>query len=362
MAQFPYIYQTGFESGAVDTGGAETDTGSKGSYVHYVDLQRKYGFLPWRGAYCYLIDQTAGNTTEVIQTVAGFDVSASNYWSFGFAFYAKNTEMANGDRSTIAACKATATNEVTLQLYYTTAAGLQLLLTETASTAVGSNPVCSLSENEWHWIEMYGKVDAGGGNDGTAYLVVDGNAIGNIGSLDQGAFTDLIVGLTDIDAGHNNGYYAFDDIYVSGVDTSAVRIGYRSRFSMTPHVSAIATSTYGEHIFLGPGTLREVTLLTAAAGDLIRVYDTDRAYSSGDYGPMISEANFSSGYPVIAGPLEFQRGCYVKITAAGAAGARGVVSIDPAPCEGYSKALYYGNEANLKRYAMNGRKELPGSM
>jgi hypothetical protein len=357
MAQFPYLYQSGFEAGAVDAGGAITDTESKSSYMHYIEMIPRYGITPWRGAYSWVIDQATGTTTACLQTIAGFNVSDTNYWSIGFAFYAKDTLMATGERSTIMEGNSgTTTNEFTLDLYYTTAAGLQLLLTETAATAVGSNPVCALTENEWHWIELYG---VNGSAAGTVYLNVDGNLIGGVTSLAQGAFTDLYFGLSVIAAGHNAGVYAFDDILISGVDTSAVRIGYRNRYPMNPHVSAISTVTYGEHIFVGPGTIAEASLLTANAGDILRLYDTDTGYTTGTYN-LVAEANYSSGMPIISGPLKFERGCYCAITAAGSNGARGIVNIAQDPPCGYPIAACYGNKANLKYLAIH-RTRLTGN-
>jgi len=362
MAQFPFLLQSGFEAGATNFDTAITDTETKSSYPHYTTTATKWGFLPWRGAYCWVIDQStgAGTTTDVYQTQAAFNVAATYYWSVGFAFYAKNTTMADGDRTSIVVCSAGATDETVLQLYYTTAGGLQLLLSEANDTAVGSNPVTPLSENEWHWIELHGVVDPGA-NDGTANLVLDGRAIGSLASLNQGDFTDLFVGLLNIDAGHNAGIYAFDDITVTGIATTAVRVGYKSQYPMNVHVSAISTSSYGEHLFIGPGTVRELDLLTANAGDCIRLYDTDRAYTTGTYG-AIAEADYSASVTYLVGPFEFKRGCYCVTTAAGANGARGLVYIDPAPTDGYAKALYYGFPQNLMNYALTTRKELAGNM
>jgi hypothetical protein len=359
VAQFPYLLTSGFESGATNFDTAITDTESKSSYPHYTTLAQKYGFTPYRGAYCWLVDQSTGGgtTTAVYQTQAAFNVTATNYWSVAFAFYAKSTTMADGNRTSLV--WANSTKEFCLQLYYTTAGGLQLLLSETAATAVGSNPVVPIEENKWHWIELYGVLDPGS-NDGTASLVYDGVLIGTVTSLDQASFTDLYVGLQDIDAGHTAGLYAFDDIYASGINTSAVRIGYRSQFPTNIHVSAPASAAYGEHLFLGPGTIKGAQLLTAAAGDNIRFYDTDRAYTTGTYGE-VAELDFSAGVTFLPDPIEFSRGCYCLVTPGGAAGARGLIQIDLAPECGRSKAMYYGYPDNLKRYAITTRQELTGN-
>uniref|UniRef100_A0A6M3JWD3 Uncharacterized protein n=1 Tax=viral metagenome TaxID=1070528 RepID=A0A6M3JWD3_9ZZZZ len=366
MAQFPYLYATGFEAGAVDTGGVLTDTDAKSGYQHYTASVASYSITPFRGAYSWIIDQDIGTaTTDCIQTVAGFDVADANYWSIGFAFYAKSTTMANGNRTSIMkAVSAGPVDEFVLQLYYTTAGGLQLLLTEAYDTAVGSNPVVPLTENTWHWIELYGMKDNAANNNGTAYLVLDGEAIGSISSLNQADFTDAIFGVDDADAGHTAGIYAFDDVLMSGIQTtSQVRIGYRNRYPMNPHISAISTSTYTEHLFVGRGTVRRMTLLTNNSGDIVRLYDTDTGYTTGSYaGNLVAEANEAADMTIAEGPFLFERGCFVSITAAGANGARGIVEIEPNPDIGYPAAVYYGNDGLLKSYAMSTRTRRPGNM
>jgi hypothetical protein len=354
-AAYPYLLQAGFEASALSTPTtgdiAETDTTSAGAIYHYTDLVSTHGFLPWRGSFCYVIDESICTTTECKLVSAGCNVQATYFWSMGFAFYAKSTTMAAGNRTSLVKLLNGTTEEVCLQLYYTAAGGLQLLLTEANDTAVGSNPAWGITENEWHWIELYGVNDPGS-NDGTAYCVMDGLAVGNIGSLNQLAFTDMQIGLDDQDAGHTAGIYAFDDILFSGEDTSAVRIGMRERYPMNPHISAVGTS-YSEHIFVGPGTVADVTLLTTASGDFIRLYDTDIGYSTGSYGArLVCEVNEANSATIATGPFRFNRGCLAVI---GVAASRGIIRIDQDPPCGYPSAIYYGFPANLKRYAISHR-------
>jgi hypothetical protein len=352
-AAFPYLCQAGFETNALDSDLAKTDTTSAGAIYHYTDLVQTHGFLPWRCAYCYVIDQALATTTESILTSAACNIADTKYFALGVALYLKGHVMTNGDRTTLISCIGTGEKRC-VQLYYTTTGGLQILLTALENTAVGANPVAPISQNQWHWLELYGHVHSDGSGTGT--LVMDGITVGSIGSLTDAAFTDVEFGVQNANAGHTAGITAFDDFMFAGQGDAAVRIGLRERFPINPHISAITTSTYSEHIFVGPGTVAECTLLTANAGDIIRLYDTDIGYSTGDYGvALVGEANFSSGYPVITGPLRFNRGCLAVITAAGASGARGIVRIDQDPPCGYPSSIYYGFPANLKRYAISHR-------
>jgi hypothetical protein len=349
MAAFPPLCESGFDTNALGGDIAETDTASAGAIRHITESVPLYGITPFRGAYCYIIDQSVCTTTECKLVSAACNVTATNYWAMGFAFYAKSTVMATGNRTSLVKLLDGATEEVCLQLYYTTAGGLQLLLTEASDTAVGSNPVCPITENAWHWIELYGVNDPGS-NDGTAIGVIDGLTQLSLGSLNQGAITDMQIGLDDQDAGHTAGLYAFDDIYFAGIDTSAVRVGYRSRWPINPHIS-----TSG-HVFVGPGTLMGAQLITATSGDILRLYDTDRGTSTGTY-HLVAEVT-ASGTPTISGPLTFERGCYAVISGTNP---RGIVFIEQGANE-YIGAPYtrcYGNEANLRMWAK--RNELLGN-
>lgn len=339
MAQFPYLCESGFEANALGADLAETDTASAGAIYHYADSVKQFGITPWRGAYCYIIDESICTTTECKLVSAACNVTAQYYWSMGFAFFAKNTTMATGNRTSLVKLLNSSTEEVCLQLYYTTSGGLQLLLTEAQNTA-GVTTVTPFVENKWHWIELYGVNDPGS-NDGTAVCVVDGVTVISLGSLDQLAITDMQIGLDDQDAGHTTGIYAFDDITFTGIDTSAVRTGLRSRYPLTPHISM------SQHLFVGPGTVDRTQLLTATTGDTMRLYDTDVALTTGTY-DLIAEANIAVNTEV-EGPLVFQKGCYAVITS----GARGQVFIARNPIAvGLPQAVLYGNDANLKSYAM----------
>jgi hypothetical protein len=360
MAQFPYTAQGGFETGALDSGFALTDTQSKSlGYLHYTTTAVKYNMLPFRGAYCWGIDQSVDSTTDVNLTVAAMNVADNSYWTVSGAFYLKNITMAAAARVSLVKNIAAATEEGVMQLYYTAAGGLQILLTQAYNTAVGSNPVCGITQNAWHTFEMYGWNDAQGA--GTLYLILDDIAMGSVTSLTNAAITDTKIGSMDAGASEFTvGNIFFDDIYCH-VDTAAIRMGHRSRYPTNPHISAIASVTYKEHLFLGPGTVREATVLTAAAGDILRLYDTDRAYDTGSYN-LVAEANFSSGMPYISGPIAFERGCFAVLIPGGAAGARAMVQVDLAPPCGYPKPMYYGYPANLKKYAIHQRNEIHGNL
>jgi len=353
MAQFPYLVIDTFDNGA--TTGTKTDTQSKGSYPHYSTMAKQFGVVPWRGAYSFLLNLSTGTaTTDCYITYAAADCAANTYWSVGFALYLKNIVMSNTSRHGLARCMAGATVETSLDLLYTTAAGLQLCFDETGA---GTTVTLPIEQNRWHWIELYGVNDPGA-NNGTANLVLNGLAAGSLSSLDQGAFTDLLIGAVGPDAG-TTGQMFFDDVQVSGTAATEVRIGYQKRFPWSIHLSSITTASRGTHLFVGPGTVRRLNLLTTNSGDAIALYDTDTANTTAAYPTLVAQCQTATGLYEFEGPWQFERGCYAVVTAVGANGARAIAHIDPSPPYGYHKTIYYQNEAALKTYAIYGRKNSP---
>jgi hypothetical protein len=360
MGQFPYTLQAGFETGATDFDSALTDSQSKTlGYLHYTTAWEKYKVLPWRGAYMWGIDQSVGTkTTDIYQKQAAFDVANASYYCVSANIYLKGNTMGNGDRTSLITCRSAAADQAVVQLYYTTAGGFQLLATQSYDTAVGTNPVCPITENAWHQVEIYGLCSTAG--SGTLYLVVDGVAIGNVGSLTHVAMSDLFIGATNADATHTAGLIFYDDVYAH-LDTASVRFGLRSRYPMNPHVSALASATYKEHIFVGPGTVRRATLLTQIANDLLRLYDTDTANVTGTYRCVAETVclDVDATTAPIRGPVAFQRGCLAVITGASATGARAIIEVDPNPPAGFPRALYYGRPGLLASY-ISRRSVAPG--
>jgi len=341
MPAFPYILENTWNLGATEFDTAITDTQSKSlGYMHFSESIPKFGVCPYYGAWTWGVDLSQGTkTTAVNQTQAAFNVAATEYWSVGFAFLLKSSGlvMATTNRFTIASCISTATEETVLDILYTTAAGYELVIAETNATAAAVKSQFTL--DQWHWVELYGVNDPGA-NDGTSTLVYDGTVIGTISSLNQGAFTDLYLGAINQDAGTTGGYLFFGPVIVSGVDTSAVRVGYRDRAPINPHISK------SRQVFVGPGTVSRMQLLTATAGDYIRLYDTDRGYTTGTYG-IEAEATVEANTD-IWGPISFHRGCYAVISGSDP---RALVSIDRGEHCGYPQAVCYGNDAVLKHYA-----------
>lgn len=339
---FPYILQAGFEAGATNFDTAKSDADSKISYPWYYNSVRSYGVAPYRGAYMMMVNLDTGTiTNNAYQTQAAFNISASGAWGFGFGLFLHSSfTMANTNRATIARiCSGTTTDEACVQLYYTTAGGYQILFTETSATAVGANPVAAITKGVWHWVDCYGTLDSGVGNDGSASLYVDQTLIGSLANLDQAAITDLYVGVSDADSGMS-GKVFFDTILADDG-----RVPFFDRFPQNPEITASG------HIFLGPGTIRAARMLTTTSSDeTLKLYDTDTAtttYGSGaSYVDCVAEVRYNN--TELNHPVTFSRGCYAVIAGTNP---RAQVYIDYVPPMGYPAPVHY-SDAGVKRLAM----------
>lgn len=357
---FPYLLEGGFETGASDFDGSLTDTQSKSlGYLHYSDSIRKYGVAPFRGAYLWGIDQSVGTkTTGCYLTQTTLDVANTYGWAIGLALYVKsNNVMGDGDRTTIA-CGTSGVQQGTIELYYTTAAGLQIHFNKTSGTAVGSGKSASLTMDEWHWVEIRGIVQTGG--TGTLKGFLDGNQVGaTITGLTNVALTDGIVGVFDAEATHTAGQIFIDSVIMdTDGSTAEVACGYP-----WPRYPFYTNVTKTGHVFVGPGTLQAASLISVTAADEMKIFDTDRAYSTAApqnciVDLVVGAAGELGGLHHVEGPIAFYRGCYVVLSGTNP---RGTVRAHISPPAGYP-GLLVTSEYAIKDYALRKRKELIGNM
>ena len=343
---FPYLGEVTFEDGTAGTGNALTDTQSKSlGYLHYTESVARYGVVPYSGAYVWGLNQATGTkTTECRNTIAALNVANTEHWAAGCAIYLKGIVMGNGDRTTVLQAWG-ATGQGTLQLYYTTAGGLQLLGSLAHDTAVGTNPVTTITQNEWHWIEIRGDVQTGG--TGTLDFFLDGAQFGaQVDTLTNVAITDLYFGAINADATCTAGLIFFDDVICTSHATVQPSVPMIERFRWNPVVTSY---TQGQHVFVGPGTVASLSLLSGVTTDYIRMYDTDVHYTATGES-FVGEVHSTLGVTEVAttyGPFAFERGCYVVLSSATA---RGQVHIDRGQATGYPMWIAH-NDAGMKSYA-----------
>ena len=326
-----------FEDGTKGHFDVETDTNGGLDVVHYTDLAKVPGMpMPYRGAYCAKIDLATASTAGAwYQETGSWDCTAGTediYIGVRF-FLSKDAAMSNNDVfELIGLWSSTNTHEAVAAIKYTTAAGWQIGIGETAPTSL-----VELTLGQWHHFEMY--VDVAGSSSGTIDGWLDGKALTQVGSLTQADITSGIVGANPGAAfTPTAGTLVIDEVVASQTDNTSTRLGTGGeRF---PETQLLVSSG---HVFVGPGIVDNISLLSGAATDnVLTVYDTDRADTINRAPRFIANNIASSETPVDGAgfPLTFTRGCYVTLSGTSP---RGMVLI--------RRATSYGSDGAIRNYA-----------
>lgn len=336
---FPFLMEEGFELGTRGGFDATSDSNAKLTFPHYSNLARLPGLpAPYRGAYCMMIDLAGGTADAYVQETGAFDTNAAaTVWCrFYVWFGAKRGEtvvMADTDIfSILQLWSSTNTVEGSIGIQYTTANGYRFCVSELASGASGTFVPCEL--NKWHCVELKALVDSGVGNDGTLDLYIDGMHATQITGLDQGAITSAVMGALNIDAGTTRGVLLFDELVVDDAQVYP----FAERFPTEILVTA------SEHVFVGPGCVANVSLLSGGATDnVVSVFDTDTAQSLDASNLKVELKNTVASELVDpAGmPVEIIRGCYVKLAGTNP---RALVSI--------GRAQAYHSDGAVRNYGL----------
>lgn len=335
---FSYVAEEGFELGTLGIFDSETDTASKLDFPSYRDLaiDANTKAAPYRGAYCMRIDlsKTAGTDAYLVES-GSFDIAAAGTLFCGFALYVSpNITMANADEFAILRLLATATDEGSIVINYTTANGLRIGLEEPGETSA----YASLSTGVWHWVALDILIDSGVGNDGTLTLFLDGTQVAALATIDQGAITDARFGAIGLDSGTTKGILLFDHFFI---DDATLKTPPAQRFPQ----NLMLTKT--GHAFVGPGRIDNVSLISGAGTDCtVKIYDTDRHDTADEGNVVIYLANTANNELVdpAATPVWVKNGAYVVL---GGTTPRALLRLGPVPA--------YSSDGAIRNYgAKNG--------
>jgi hypothetical protein len=189
--------------------------------------------------------------------------------------------------------------EAVCGLRITAAAGaVEIGVGETAPTTFSA---AALSRNRWYHVELVAACDSGVGNDGAITLYVDGVSVATVGSLDQGAIGQGVLGVQD-HLETTTGTLLFGPVLFD----DAQLYPPRSRFDHHRTVSA------SQHIFVGPGVVDSAALVSTTAGNILRLYDTDTGNVNDAQG-FVAELDLTA-HTALEGPLYFERGCFAELT------------------------------------------------
>jgi hypothetical protein len=309
---FPYAAEKNFELGDTSEWDAETDTQSRLNIRSYRDLWRLDRHVaPWRGAYAMEVDLSVGTAEASLTENDDFDLSADGENSFGFyLFVSPDIVMANNDQFKIWQQLATATDEGAVEIRFTTAAGLQIGVTE----ATGSAAAWVSLLPGWHHVAVNNVIDAGVGNDGSLTLFLDGFQAAQITALDQGAITSAKLGVIGQDAGTTAGFLLFDRVIIDDDGSGGIARVYPD----TQRFSQNLLLTKSGHAFVGPGRIDNIALLSGAGTDnVVTVYDTDRADITDEGNIVVRLTNTANNELVDPAAMPvwvMRRGCYVHMT------------------------------------------------
>ena len=331
----PWVFESNFEAGSNAEWSSETDSTSRLDFPHYSELARHGAdAMPYRGAYCMRVNLATSTTDAYVQHDTAFDASASGtVWIKFMLYVSPDLVMANNDESILLALQSTGpVNEAVVVLNYTTANGVRIGIGETSGSQF-----LPLSLGVWHTVEAKYVVDAGGGNDGTLNLYLDRVAATQVTGLDQAAIIQGRLGVMSQDAGTTMGRILFDRVIVDDAQIYPDNERFPNQVTLTKSA----------HVFVGPGWIDGVNLLTTNASDNIKLYDTDTANSNDAQSALVEldVANLTGA----SGPIYFHRGCYALVTGSSCRGTVFLTTSWQKP--GVFGPKYYSH-AGMKRYGL----------
>ena len=310
---FPFIFHENFELGTLGGYDSETDTASQLDYPHYSELAR----FPWpkcapyTGAYC-MRTVLSGGTADAYVVEGSVDIAAAatRYVRFNM-WFSPTFDATADDTVNVLELLATATVEVTFGFRYVAATDvINLGIGELAPTSFGA----AIKKGVWYTVELTVVVDNAGADDGTIdiYVTEDGAKTAGavyatqVGSLDQGAVTTSRFGVQDHLA-TTTGTILFDNFMF---DDGRL-------YSDTDRYPVQRLITKSEHVFVGQGTLENVSLLSGAGTDnVLTCFDTDTGDTNDPSNVVLELKNTANNELVdpAATPASFTRGCFVQLT------------------------------------------------
>lgn len=305
---FPFISEASFEAGTTGHFDTEVDTESRLDIAHYSELARfprASSEMPWRGAYCMRIKlENDGSPADAyLQETGSWDMTAGTNDLYGrfMLFLSADTVMANTNEFAILQFwSATNTVECGIYINYTTANGFRLGTGQDTAAATVFKP---LTLGEWHTVEFF--FDPAGSSASTFDCWLDGAALTQQTGFTSANITSGVIGVIGQDAGTTTGTLLIDAI----VTDDARLYPHTERFPETVLLTASG------HVFVGPGELENITLLSGAGTDCVMaIYDTDLGYTLAASNLVSEIKNTANNQAVPELPVRVHRGCYVALS------------------------------------------------
>ena len=336
----PWIFESNFESGDETEWDTEVDGGSQLDFPHYSELARTPGLpMPFNGAYCARWQLISGLTAAATLSEADLNITdTSTAWAKWNLWIDPNfkTNITADDNFVIFEWQG-AGNVVSFALgmdYTLTTDRLVWASGELTPTTVSAADV---TLGKWLTVEIKGNAETGGGGEIEVYITPDGAEPSSTVTTETTSMTNIavthgVLGVQD-KLGTTVGTMLMDNFVMDDL-----RIWPdKDRFSTTRQI------TKSQHLFVGPGSVDNVTVFDAGgdATATLEIFDTDTAQSHAlrSKGYIQSEAN-EDAQDFSTVPFNVTRGCYVSL---GGTTSKAWVSFTPG-------ANWY-SDGNIRRFA-----------
>lgn len=344
---FPWVFHANFEAGTNAEWDSETDTASQLDFPHYSELARFPWptAAPWQGAYC-MRAQLTGGTADAFVTEGDIDIAdnTSRYFAFRIWFSPDFDATADDTVNVFEAQSSGPTVEATFGFRYVASTDvINFGIGETAPTSWGAG---TIEKGVWYTVELHVHLDESTNNDGTIDLYVtkegepysDDVFASQVGSLNQGAVIQGVFGVQDHLA-TTTGTILFDQFIMDDARIYPARQRFPDEVLLTK----------SSHVFVGPGVVDNVTLLSGAGTDcVLKIFDTDAADTS-DAGNIVVEMNNTASSEMVdpAGmPVRVMRGAYVELSGTNP---RALVKIKPSIARSSATIRHVGLNRNWVR-------------
>lgn len=294
---YPWIFESNFEAGTNAEWDSESDTGSLLDFPHYTTLAGIPGMpAPYRGAYCMRINM--GDTNAHTLTEGDIDIADGSTRYFRWAMYAAQNVTATADDTfnifTLQQGGGTVESAVGMRI---TAASNLLEIGIGDGTAPTS--FVTFPRGRWVTVELEAKIHTT--DEGTLTLFLDGGQAIALATLDNAAAVGQGVLGTTGTLATTSGTLLFDQFVMD----DARIYPFNQRFPTTVKLTKSA------HVFVGPGSIEGITILSASG--TVNVWDTDTANTNDASSRRIAldtAGNFVSNSSL----TRFDKGCYVQIS------------------------------------------------
>jgi hypothetical protein len=321
---FPFIFESNFELGTNAEWDSETDTGSRLNYPHYATLA-KYDVtsvgpvLPWRGA--FVAEWNLGDTNDhtLIRSTIAIADTASAYTRF-LLFLGKDLAATADDTFSIYELQGTANAQESVIALKITAATQAIQIGVGQTQATVSLNANSLPRGRYYTIELLTTVSTTG--SGVSTLFVDGTQYATVTGITNTAVLRGVLGTQDT-LSTTTGHLFIDAFVFDEARIYPISIRYPETILLTKSA----------HVFVGSGTIRNISLLSGAGTDnVLTVFDTDEAKVLEASTTLCELKNTANGQIVdpVTVPVDVRRGCFVQLAGTNP---RAIVQIDGA--QGY---------------------------